>query len=68
MNGTPSHTLLTDFAINLGDRTIRRRNVVARVTSRPRGGSVITISDGDVVLTLSEAERISLIEALGGTR
>ena len=60
------HSLFSVLAINLDTQSIRRRDVVVQVARKSRGGTTITINDGDVVLELTEGERIALIEALDG--
>ena len=68
---TPTHvksTLASMLVVHSESGSRRTGNVVVRVVRRARGGVTIDIHDGDVALTLDEAERIALIEALGGTR
>jgi len=61
-------TLASVLQVSIDNSTARRSDVLVQVTRRSRGGAIITVNEGDAVLTLSEAERIALIEALGGTR
>ena len=64
-------TLASEVVVRRDSGTARVRNVVVIAESRPRGGTRLSFNnpgsyDGvDVILT--EAERIALIEALGGT-
>ena len=57
-------TLATMLEIYREDGMKRTSNVRVQVTRHPRGRTSVHIGEGDVVLTLSEAERKALAEAL----
>jgi hypothetical protein len=64
-------TLISEVSIYAPEGVLRSRDVPVRVEPLVRGRTLITIerrTDGlnDVTLLLSGAERIALIEALGG--
>lgn len=42
----------------------RKQDVVIRVIVRVRGGVTLDINEGEVVIDLTEGERIALLEAL----
>jgi hypothetical protein len=61
-------TLATRLAVSTYHDSVYRRDVLVEVEA---GGQVITLNGDDpaaeVVIELTNAERIALIEALGGT-
>jgi hypothetical protein len=63
-----NRTLASSLSISVENLLIRRADILVQVVRRSRGGAVITLNEGDATITLTEAERIALIEALGGTR
>ena len=65
-----SWTLVTMLETYRATGVSRATDVPVQVSRRPRGKTIVHIGfigfGNDVVLTLTEAERIALIEALGG--
>jgi hypothetical protein len=57
-------TLASSVAVTTENSLSRVKDVTIRVVVRVRGGITLDINDGQVVIDLSEAERISLIDAL----
>jgi hypothetical protein len=68
----PATTLATEASFTRPTGVTRLHDVTVTVTTSPRGHTLIEAGQGGhdhygVTLRLTEAERISLIEALGGT-
>lgn len=63
----PRFTLASAVNVRVDNHFISNRDVRVIVVDRVRGGVVINVNENAAVITLSEAERIALIEALGGT-
>lgn len=63
-------TLVSTLTVEHPDGVVRERDVPVFVSDRSRGGIVIETGTHrvgyQVALTLTEGERIALIEALGG--
>jgi hypothetical protein len=64
-------TLVSEVIRRRPNGSDSRRNCVTTIVTTPRGMTLVTIDhglDGSTTIRLTGAERIALIEALGGTR
>jgi hypothetical protein len=57
-------SLASSLSVSSEHGLSRKRDVVIRVVVRVRGGVTLDINDGEVIVDLSEGERIALLDAL----